>query len=66
MNDPTPHSRLAAWIALHSMSQIEAADRIGISRDHVSRIINGLTPSILVRKAIELATGGEIKEKDWA
>ena len=65
MNDPTPHTRLAAWIAIHGMSQIEAAGRIGISTGHLSRIVNGLVPSILTRKAIELATDGAIKAEEW-
>lgn len=65
MKDPTQNTRLAAWIALHGMSQAEASELIGMSKGHLSRIMNGLVPSVLTRKAIELATQGAVKAEEW-
>jgi transcriptional regulator with XRE-family HTH domain len=62
---PPVRRRLAAWMALHNITQQEFADRIGCSRQHVSHIINGLVPSQSYRHKIDAETRGEIKAGDW-
>lgn len=57
---------LSAWLRDNEVSQSVFAERIGISRATLSRIINGRQqPSVGVAISIENATDGHVDVKGW-
>lgn len=55
---------LREYLEKHKMTQTAFAKKIGISREYMSRIMNGTKPGPHLRAHIELVTGGAVK-RDW-
>lgn len=64
----SPGARLRAWIESQDQPQKAViADRLEISRPHLTNILNGReTPSLALAARIEDLTGGLIVCRDWS
>jgi hypothetical protein len=62
-----PHRHLAAWLAAHDVTQAAFAARIGITAEHLSRVVKGRQPgSGLLHRIIALETGVDFWRKTGA
>lgn len=57
--------RLKDYLHFNSVSRTKMAQDLGITREHMSRILSGKHyPSVKLAKKIELVTGGKVKISD--
>lgn len=59
-----PGDVLAAWLSHHGVSQGQLAERLGIGRDTVNKLVNGRR-AVTARTAVQLAEATDIPAMVW-
>lgn len=57
--------KLILWIKEQGLTQLQAAEKIGISRSYLAEIVTGKAPGRETIRKIDEATGGKVSPAAW-